>query len=136
MKQTSLLLTALAMVGSATTAQAQNFDIGLQLGEFDAVTVRANGWQADIGIDTFGVGVSRVWNLKDIASDVQNDLFYLRLGGRYMDSDNHQFGIDGAFGAQTRWKGVQFYGEVAPTVWVIDDFDTSVGVNIGFRFGL
>lgn len=115
---------------SAQAAQS----IGIFLGSpMSGIQYKYNDLRFSLGVDDFGLAFDKTFNLGSLVNNADLNKFYTYVGGQYVDHKNNKVGIRSGVGFQVPVDSFEFYGEVGPTLYVVEDVDLDLEAAIGFR---
>ena len=86
-----------------------------------------------LGIDDFGVAFDKTFNLGSLINNGELNSFYTYVGGQFVDHKNDKVGIRSGVGFELPVNSFEFYGEVGPTLYVVEDVDMDLEAALGFR---
>lgn len=123
------LLAGLTIMGAAMgfSSPAWATGVGLQLGSQSGVTVAHQDWHFGLGLDYLSFSADKIFKSR------QQPALYYGIGGIVTERNNSALGGRAIIGAQTYLDQIQLYGELAPTLYILDDTRVELEGSIGFR---
>ncbi|WP_064603916.1 hypothetical protein [Photobacterium sp. J15] len=133
MMKKTLLGLALTLCVSLTAQASQS--IGVFFGSpMSGIQYKQNDLRFSLGIDEFGVAVDKTFNLGKLVSKPELDSMYTFVGAQYVDDKDDKLGVRSGVGFQVPLDRVELYGEVGPTLYVVEDVDLELEGAIGVRY--
>lgn len=115
---------------SAHAAQA----IGVFLGSpMSGIQYKHNDLRFSLGIDDFGLAVDKTFNLGSLSKNSDLNNLYTFVGAQYVDNKHDKVGVRSGVGFELPVNSFEFYGEVGPTLYVVEDVDLELEAALGFR---
>ncbi|KLV06842.1 MULTISPECIES: hypothetical protein [Photobacterium] len=132
MKKAILGLSLLAALPlSAHAAQS----IGAFFGSpMSGVQYKHHDLRFSLGVDDFGVAVDKTFNLGSLANDPSMNNFYTFVGGQYVDDKHNKLGVRAGVGFEVPVERFEIYGELGPTLYMVEDFDADLEGALGIRY--
>ncbi|MGF1684681.1 hypothetical protein L4D09_19395 [Photobacterium makurazakiensis] len=87
-----------------------------------------------LGIDDFGLAFDKTFNLGSLTNDPGMNNLYTFVGAQYVDKKHNKLGVRGGVGFEVPVNSFEFYGEVGPTLYVVEDVNLELEGQLGFRF--
>ncbi|CAG20093.1 hypothetical protein PBPRA1686 [Photobacterium profundum SS9] len=115
---------------SAHAAQA----IGVFLGSpMSGIQYKHNDLRFSLGIDDFGLAVDKTFNLGSLSKNSDLNNLYTFVGAQYVDNKHDKVGVRSGVGFELPVNSFEFYGELGPTLYVVEDVDLELEAALGFR---
>lgn len=124
MKLAGLVAGALLISASA---QAQ-LGLGMQVGDRAGLSVGYQDLQFGFGLDTLSMSVDKTFSFS------QYPALYYGVGAIITERESETLGARAVFGARHRIDQIEFFGNLAPTMYIVDNTDVKLEANVGFRF--
>lgn len=133
------LALALSVPMSAHAAQSAGVFFGSPM---SGVQLKHNDLRFSVGVDDFGVAVDKTFNLGALTHNPELNSFYTFAGAQYVDDHDHkhdhdhdnELGVRGGVGFEVPVEKFEFYGEVGPTLYVVEDVDMELEGALGLRY--
>ena len=123
---------ALFIVASFSVHASQS--IGIFFGSpMSGIQYKQNDLRFSLGIDDFGVAFDKTFNLGSLVNNADLNSIYTYVGGQFVDNKNDKVGIRSGIGFQVPVDSFEFYGELGPTLYVVEDVDMDLEAALGFR---
>ncbi|MEH6532573.1 MAG: hypothetical protein V7735_14735 [Photobacterium frigidiphilum] len=115
---------------SAHAAQA----IGVFLGSpMSGIQYKHNDLRFSLGIDDFGLAVDKTFNLGSLSKNSDLNNLYTFVGAQYVDNKHDKVGVRSGVGFELPVNSFEFYGELGPTLYVVEDVDLELEAALGVR---
>ena len=128
------VLLGLALTLSVPFAAHASQSAGIFLGSpMSGIQLKSNDLRFSLGIDDFGVAVDKTFNLGTLTNNPGLNSGYTFVGGQYVDNKHDKLGVRSGIGFQVPVGEFELYGEVGPTLYVVEDVDVELEGAMGFR---
>ena len=126
-----LLGLALALSVSAHASQSVGVFFGSPM---SGIQYKTNDLRFSLGLDDFGVAVDKTFNLGSLVNDPDLNNMYTFVGAQYVDNKHDKLGVRSGVGFQVPVSQFELYGEVGPTLYVVEDVDLELEGALGVRY--
>ena len=120
----------IAVPFSAHASQAVGIFFGSPM---SGIQYKHDDLRFSLGIDDFGLAFDKTFNLGSLTQDPGMNNLYTFVGAQYVDNKYNKLGVRGGIGFQVPVNSFEFYGEVGPTLYVVEDVDLDLEGQLGFR---
>ncbi|PSW06154.1 hypothetical protein [Photobacterium lipolyticum] len=128
------LLVGLALFLAVPFSAQASQSLGIFFGSpMSGIQYKQDDLRFSLGIDDFGVAVDKNFNLGTLVNNADLNSFYTYVGGQFVDNKNDKVGIRSGVGFELPVNSFEFYGEVGPTLYVVEDVDMDLEAALGFR---
>jgi hypothetical protein len=115
---------------SAQAAQA----VGVFLGSpMSGIQYKHHDLRFSLGIDDFGLAFDKTFNLGSLSNNSDLNNLYTFVGAQYVDKKHHKVGVRSGVGFELPVNSFEFYGELGPTLYVVEDVDLELEAALGVR---
>ncbi|MGF1716386.1 hypothetical protein [Photobacterium chitinilyticum] len=127
------ILLGLALTLSLSAHASQS--VGVFFGSpMSGIQYKQNDLRFSIGLDDFGVAVDKTFNLGTLVNKPELNSMYTFVGAQYVDDKNDKLGVRSGVGFQVPVSQFELYGEVGPTLYVVEDVDLELEGALGVRY--
>jgi len=127
------ILLGLALTLSLSAHASQS--IGVFFGSpMSGIQYKQNDLRFSLGLDDFGVAVDKTFNLGSLVNNPELNSMYTFVGAQYVDDKNDKLGVRSGVGFQIPVSQFELYGEVGPTLYVVEDVDLELEGALGVRY--
>ncbi|WP_163937904.1 hypothetical protein [Paraferrimonas sp. SM1919] len=102
--------------------------VGIAVGEDSGVAFRYQGYQATIGLNRFSVAVDKTFRFSG------HPHFYWGIGGKLRNDYYHKLAARAVFGASAQVEDFVFFGELQPTLYLVNDTKLQLEGVVGVRY--
>ncbi|MBV7263295.1 hypothetical protein KCG43_14910 [Photobacterium sp. WH24] len=126
-------LIGILLCGLSTSALASQ-SAGIFLGSpMSGVQYKHNDLRFSLGLDEFGFAVDKTFNLGTLTRNPQLNMGYTFVGAQYVDNHYDKLGIRSGIGLEVPINQFELYGEVGPTLYMVEDVDVELEAAMGVR---
>jgi len=86
-----------------------------------------------LGIKDFGFAVDQTFNVATLLNRPKLAPLYVYLGGQIVDHHKHKVAVRSGIGFQQPFEQVMFYGELGPSLYVVEDVDIKLEASVGIK---
>jgi len=86
-----------------------------------------------LGIKDFGVAVDQTFSVAELLKKPKLEPLYVYLGGQIVDHHKHKVAVRSGIGFQQPFEQVIFYGELGPSLYVLEDVNIKLEASLGIK---
>lgn len=86
-----------------------------------------------LGIKDFGFAIDQTFSVATLLENPKLDPLYVYLGGQLVDHGKHKAAVRSGIGFQLPFEKVVFYGELGPSLYVVEDVDFKLEASLGIK---
>lgn len=129
------ILLGLALTLSVPLSAYASQSVGVFFGSpMSGIQYKQNDLRFSLGLDDFGVAVDKTFNLGSVTNNPELNSLYTFVGAQYVDNKHDKLGVRSGIGFQVPVSQFELYGEVGPTLYVVEDVDLELEGALGVRY--
>ncbi|KMV30997.1 hypothetical protein L4D00_20145 [Photobacterium swingsii] len=128
------LLVGLALIAAVPFSAHASKGIGVFLGSpMSGIQYKHDDLRLSLGVEKFGVAFDKTFNLGSLTDNRKLDSLYTFVGAQYVDHHNKKVGVRSGVGFELPINSFELYGELGPSLYVVEEVDLDLEAALGFR---
>ncbi|NQZ51814.1 MAG: hypothetical protein HRT95_17060 [Moritella sp.] len=108
--------------------------IGIFLGSpMSGFQYQQDNLRFSLGIKDFGFAIDQTFSVATLLKKPKLAPLYVFLGGQIVDHHKHKIAVRSGIGFQQPFEQVIFYGELGPSLYVLEDVDIKLEASLGIK---
>jgi len=86
-----------------------------------------------LGLKDFGFAIDQTFSVAALLNKPKLAPLYVYLGGQLVDHHKHKVAVRSGIGFQQPFEQIIFYGELGPSLYVLEDVDIKLEASLGIK---
>ncbi|OAN17950.1 hypothetical protein A3K86_03260 [Photobacterium jeanii] len=127
-------IVGLALCAAVPFSAFASQGLGVFVGSpMSGIQYKHNDLRFSLGISDFGLAFDKTFNVGSLTNNNKLDNVYTFVGAQYVDNHNKKFGVRSGVGFQLPVDSFELYGEVGPSLYVVEKVDLDLEAALGVR---
>ncbi len=128
------LIAGMVMLLAVPFSSQASQEIGIFLGSpMSGIQYKTGDMRFSLGLQRLGFAFDKTFNLGSLSGNSDLNALYTYLGAQVTDKSSETLGVRGGIGFQVPINSVSLYGEIGPTVYVMDQVGMNLEAAVGAR---
>jgi hypothetical protein len=111
-----------------------NQQVGIFLGSpMSGIQYRVDDLRFSFGLDDIGLAFDKTFSVAELLGKPKLAPVYAFLGGQFVDHKNNKVAVRSGVGFLLPVEDFTFYGEVGPSLYVVEDVELKLEASLGVR---